>query len=703
MKKILFFAMSLILYASANAQVTQINSNKSLEPVVQLNNTEALFESGVDSSVWVSDGTLAGTFSITDTIKYVGAGSLLNGKFIFKGMSPHCGAEIFISDGTKAGTKLIKDINPGTANSQPATTIMTLMNGYVYFAAVTASEGCELWRTDGTEGNTKIVKDIVLGTGSGIDSNYFSMAQLNNTLLFSAQTAATGNELFSTDGTVTNTGLLIDIVANASSSNPRGFYYYNNMYLFTVNSSDGLAAELWRTDGTKLGTKLLKNNIGTGIAGINYYSNVFHIFNNLAYFLIDDNIHPGDALYSTNGVDNNITNTVFIKDLGVKTMISSFLLADAINISGTFIFPFTDLATTNALWQSDGTSGGTKVFESFPANLNNNIPIIYTNLNFNPVTKTITYPLYNGNFFFSANSTADGNELWKSDGTVANTQIVKDINPGTPDGINENLSWIYTSSGLYFAADDGVDGNELWKTDGASQTSMVKDIFPGAHNANPSLVFINNNKLFFTATDNNPADSSVTDLYVVDGVFSPLPVSLLDFTVSPKGADALLHWSTSQEINSRDFTVRSSDDAQHWNDIGTVPAAGNSYTQSNYSFTDVGVMNSGKDIVYYRLAETDIDGKITNSNIIYIKINNINQWNAQLYSNPVHDNVRLMLTGIQDNAIISINDINGQVVYKKQIQNQNGLMTLPVNLERGVYLLVVTTNNEMKTIKFVKE
>ena len=192
-------------------------------------------------------------------------------------------------------------------------------------------------------------------------------------------------------------------------------------------------------------------------------------------------------------------------------------------------------------------------------------------------------------------------------------------------------------------------------------------------------------------------------MYVVDGIFFPLPVNLLSFTVTSKDADALLQWSTAQETNSRNFIIQSSDDAQNWNQIGTVAAAGNSSMQKNYSFIDAGVMNSGKSRVYYRLKQTDLDGQTTYSNIIYIKIKGNNQLNVQLYSNPVHDNIKLMLTGIQGNATISINNLNGQVIYKKQIQNQNGLMTLPVNLQNGVYLLVVTCNNEMKTLKFVKE
>src|SRR5690348_5307983 len=135
MKKGLLLLILFVSFYSSKEQVTQINSNKDLIGITPLGN-KALFESTLDSSLWVSDGTPGGTVPITDTIKYIGYGSVLNDKFIFRGISPNCGKEIFITDGTAAGTKLIKDINPGTANSQPSATTMAVLNNYVYFAAV---------------------------------------------------------------------------------------------------------------------------------------------------------------------------------------------------------------------------------------------------------------------------------------------------------------------------------------------------------------------------------------------------------------------------------------------------------------------------------------------------------------------------------------------------------------------------------------
>jgi ELWxxDGT repeat protein len=266
----------------------------------------------------------------------------------------------------------------------------------------------------------------------------------------------------------------------------------------------------------------------------------------------------------------------------------------------------------------------------------------------------------------------------------------------------ENASYLYTNAGLFFAANDGTHGNELFKSDGtALGTSMVQDIYLNAGSAEPTLSpFIVSGKILFTATDGDSPEAR--DLFVVEGSFAPLPVQLLDFAVSPAGNDALLKWSTSQEKDAKDFRVQSSNDGLHWVDIGTVPAAGSSSVQLNYSFTDIGIMNSGKSIVYYRLVLTDIDGKSTNSKIISLKLKEV-KWNVQLMANPVKDRPDLLFTGGDGITKISIRDMNGKTIFNQQLQNAGGLISLPVTLQRGFYILSVINNSERKSIKFVKD
>ena len=714
MKKLLLSALCIFLFALyPYAQVTQINNNSSLQPVALLNSNLAIAISAVDNTLWVTDATTAGTFQLSSTIKDTGTGVVLNGKYIFAGSTTGTGQEIFITDGTVAGTKIISDIVPGTTGSNPDNS-MTVLNGFVYFTAATAAEGRELWRTDGTPGNTAIVKDIIPGPTGSNDPDKYLLISTGTYLLLDVKTTAEGNELWRSDGTGTNTFLLKDLIPGNASSDPRNFFRFNNIILFSSTSADGTHGEVWRTDGTPGGTILLKGNITAAFFGLIPFSAFFHVFNNRAYFLINDGVNAA-GIWVTDGVDATAAHTSFLKDVGGTSDINATLLIDAFNLPGKFIFPVTDVdfmsgaVTRSELWECDGsTAAGTKLFKSFPNNTNNKFPFIFVNIGFNISNQTISYPLYNGNFFFAANSTAEGYELWLTNGdaSAATTHIVKDINAGTGDAIN-TFSYFYSNAGLYFAADNGAIGNELWKSDGTTGgTTLVKDINPTTtpvdkRNADPNLDFIVNGRIMFTATDGDNATN--TDLFVVDGIFNPLPVKLLDFTVMPTSNDAILRWSTAQEINTKNFTVQYSTDARAWENLATIGAAGNSSVKNTYSFNHAGIINSGKAIVYYRLITIDNDGKKEYSNIINLKLKGTNKFNVQLFANPVRDNVKILLEGVTGNVELSITDLSGKTMYKNQIQNQNGLLTIPVNLGTGVYILVAKTNKEKKAVKFIKE
>ena len=128
----------------------------------------------------------------------------------------------------------------------------------------------------------------------------------------------------------------------------------------------------------------------------------------------------------------------------------------------------------------------------------------------------------NDTIFFTASTTANGDELWITDGTTENTKMVKDINPGTGNATPRYLAVL--GDKLYFQADDGTHGVELWESDGtAAGTKLVSDIYPDANSSEPELLTPLQGKLLFSAktavseTDGqkwlhlyNPADGSVT-------------------------------------------------------------------------------------------------------------------------------------------------------------------------------------------------
>ena len=181
-----------------------------------------------------------------------------------------------------------------------------------------------------------------------------------------------------------------------------------------------------------------------------------------------------------------------------------------------------------------------------------------------------------------------------------------------------------------------------------------------------------------------------------------MPLKLTDFTVTATTNDALLQWSTSQETNSKNFTIQRSYDARNFENIGTMQAAGTSANSKAYSFTDIGIMNSGKSEVYYRLLSTDLDGKIAYSKVILLKLKPNSGWIVRVVSNPVKGNVNVLLQGITGNVRLSIQDISGKTVFSNSYQNINGQITLNANLQSGAYLLVAENNKERKVTKFIK-
>jgi len=108
-------------------------------------------------------------------------------------------------------------------------------------------------------------------------------------------------------------------------------------------------------------------------------------------------------------------------------------------------------------------------------------------------------------------------------------------------------------------------------------------------------------------------------------------------------------------------------------------------------------------VAYYRLVTSDKDGKTKNTNIISLKLNGKGKWNVVVLSNPVRENLRILLSGISAKVQLSIRDVTGRIVYTNSLENINGEISIPAKLQTGVHVLTVETNNERKVIQFVKQ
>ena len=105
---------------------------------------------------------------------------------------------------------------------------------------------------------------------------------------------------------------------------------------------------------------------------------------------------------------------------------------------------------------------------------------------------------FNGGLLFKADDGTHDEELYKSDGTVAGTVLVKDINPSGSSNL-DNLFVIGTTA--YFQATDGTNGYELWKSDGTSAgTVMIKNIDPSSGSYPHAFIAIGST-LYFNGDD----------------------------------------------------------------------------------------------------------------------------------------------------------------------------------------------------------
>ncbi len=363
--------------------------------------------------LWRSDGTAAGTYLVKDINPGPGSsmtdwpwsGMAVVGQKIFLSVfEPVTGYELWVSDGTAAGTTLVKDINPGAGWSLPDFFID--FHGTAYFRASDGVNGSELWKSDGTPGGTVMVKDIRPGA-AGSSPAQVQTSVLGNTFVLGADDGTLGNELWVSDGTTAGTVLLKDINPGPAGSNT-GMNANINGTIYAPASTAAEGRELWRTDGTPAGTVLVKD------------------------------INPGPA-------SSNPARTT--------------------NIGGTLFFQASDGVTGTELWKSNGSAAGTARVSDINPGAGSSSPRQFIDID--------------GTAFFQANDGVAGMELWRSDGTAAGTTMVRDIAPGATSS-NPMGTAIAIGGTLVFSAFTSAEGFELWTSDGtAAGTVMAPNFLPG--------------------------------------------------------------------------------------------------------------------------------------------------------------------------------------------------------------------------------
>ena len=159
-----------------------------------------------------------------------------------------------------------------------------------------------------------------------------------------------------------------------------------------------------------------------------------------------------------------------------------------------------------------------------------------------------------------------------------------------------------------------------------------------------------------------------------------LPITLHSFTAQKQGSNALLQWSTATEQNSKDFTVQHSIDGNSWKNIAALPAAGNSNAPRNYSYVHT---NPGAGNNYYRLLQTDMDGKSSYTDVRMVKFEG-NEPGFTVLANPVSSGV--LRVHVNNTTSLSLYSSDGRLLWKKQLNA--GVQSVDMSgCGKGVFLL----------------
>jgi ELWxxDGT repeat protein len=404
------------------------------------------------------------------------------------------------------GAVLVKDIRPGSSSSVLDVLLderggqLTDVGGILYFGANDGRHGYELWRSDGTRKGTRMVRDILPGRAS---SEILSLTAIGRVLYFTADDGIHGPELWRSDGTANGTRMVVDLAPGAASSHE--FWLTDVAGTLCFYASDGAHAGLWRSDGTASGTTFVKELVdahdlvalgttlyfagsdgthrpelwrsdgtsgGTAVVDPGGPVDVYELtpLNGILYFGGDDGAHAYELWRS----DGTAAGTAMVKDINVSSPPpqSTSYPHDLTPFAGALYFAASPDAHSWGLWRSDGTEGGTTL-------------LAYAGIG--PDLTPAGGILYFTHW-----------KLFRSDGTLAGTRVVQTAAQRNGVGAQQLTAVGRT---LYFEGFDKRHDGELWRSDGSrKRTRMVRNIRRHGTSHPQDLTAVGNT-LFFTAKD----------------------------------------------------------------------------------------------------------------------------------------------------------------------------------------------------------
>lgn len=369
--------------------------------------------------------------------------SIGNGRIVFAARDALHGEELWVTDGTEAGTRLVRDICPGPCGTNLSTLTagrpahMVSMGTFAVFEADDGFNGTQLWRTDGTPAGTSMIKNFG-GPASGLRG-----------LLRAGSHAYVFRDasLWRTDGTPAGT---TEVTPTAA----RDLLEVGGVVYFVAASGS-----LVRTDGTPAGTTTLK----TGINAFNLVA-----LGNTLYFRDS----ASNAIWKSDGTPAGTVSTHSFAGSGGPLL--ELVSTGSMLFAGVF-----NAGSGGQLWKSDGTSAGTTFLKTISTA---GAPLLVAS---------------GGKVFAAGFDPTNGTEVWVSDGSVAGTRMIVDLNPGAAPGIFSNILVPYLD-GVVYPGISTATGIEPYFTNGAAPV-LLHDINPNNASSIGSNFMVDGNTVYFAA------------------------------------------------------------------------------------------------------------------------------------------------------------------------------------------------------------
>lgn len=438
-----------------------------------------------------------------------GPGTAFNGSVFFAADDGVHGNELWKTDGTAAGTKLVKDFNVGNATSHSNPDQLTVVGNRLYIKQNGGADAGMLWYLDVGSTPKK------LQYANGDPGNLTTAAVIGNRLIAFGYTYHDGFTIYSVaNGSSVALELMPGLATGAHSDTPavvNGYAYFAGMDTHNAGSSI-YGGELYRTDGTPAGTTRVKN-IASDVGGVHSSGpSGFRAGGNKVYFTADDGFKGRELWVS----DGSSAGTKMVRDH--RPGVASTDVSTSLAIGNVLYYVPNDYKTGPEIWRTDGTAAGTRLVKDIsPGEAGH-----------------CCYQLF---ALGSKLGFTRGNELWASNGTAAGTTSLQTF-AGVGYGPGEA---VVVAGRAYLAAGWQKNGMVIWRTDGTKAgtfplTAGSFDGYPDApYGPFPSRVTRIGSKLIFTAqfrqSASSPYSANARRVLMIDTTKADL---VRKMTVAPK-------------------------------------------------------------------------------------------------------------------------------------------------------------------------